>query len=212
MELMRVTIDRPWMDETVFESQAWKFLAGTPYYNKLISSGANAPSGIAPPDSDVMPFLPTGLLLARRVSLSGGWTHDLQTTFHQHTSSGASVGWGPFSFSGRYESDDASSYTEAHVAGNAITWDAPQIIGFFVQVLPKSPQPYRCYHFASDTQPLPQDCLQLANDHPNLLNFQSAHLLYNRSLALNPDALLDQSKGILRDMKASRALHGQSPR
>jgi hypothetical protein len=213
MELMRVTIDRPWMDETVFESQAWKFLAGTPYYNKLISSGADAPSGVTPPDSDVMPFLPTGLLLARRVSLSGGWTHDLQTTFHQHTSAGGSVGWGPFSFSGRYESDDASSYTEAHAAGNTISWDAPQIIGFFVQVLPKNPQPYRCYHFASDTQPLPPDCLQLAQDHPNLFNFnRSSQILLNSPLAQSPDALLDHAKEILRKMHASRAVHGQPPR
>jgi hypothetical protein len=199
MEVMRVTIDRPWMDETVFESEAWRWLQGTAYYGKLIASGADAGSGQTPPSTDIMPFVPTGLLIARRVSLSGNFVNDLQTFFHQHTSGGASVGWGPFSFSGRYESDDVNTYHEAHVAGNTISWDDPQILGFFVQVLPESPHPYRCYHFPSDTAPLPADC----QTHPNLFNFDFA----GRTVLTNPDMLSDKAKKILRELNDYRATH-----
>jgi len=68
MELMRVILDRPWMDEMVYQSHAWKWLKAAPYDKPKISSGSDAASGKTPPNTDVMPFLPSGLLLARRVS------------------------------------------------------------------------------------------------------------------------------------------------
>ena len=156
MELMRVVLDRPWMDDAVYTSHAWKWLKASPYDKKLISDGGDTSAGTTP--TGIMPFVPTGLLLARRVSLSGNWSHDLKTTFDSNTSSGASIGWGPFSFGGRYNASDASTYTKANAAGNTVQWDAPQIIGFFVEVLPRNPDPDRCYKFASDATGLPADC------------------------------------------------------
>ncbi len=130
MELMRVVLTRPWMDDGVFRSRAWKWLKASLYDGKLISDGKDAAQGATP--SGIMPFLQTGLLLARRTSLSGQWSHDLTQTFDQQTSGGASIGWGPISFGGRYNSSDSHSYHKATAAGNAVSWDAPQIIGFFV--------------------------------------------------------------------------------
>ena len=158
MELTRVVINRPWLDTSVFSSRAWKWLPASPYDKQLISDGGDAPAGKTP--AGIMPFLPTGLLLARKVSLTGSWSTDLKTSFDSHTSGKASIGWGPFSFGGRYDAKDATTYHKATAAGNTVSWDAPQILGFFVQVLPKSPNTDPCYKFASSPQPLPPSCQQ----------------------------------------------------
>ncbi len=149
MELLRVTIDRPWMTSTVFHSHAWKWLASGPYGPKaLISDGGDAAHGVSP--QGLMPFLPTGLLIARKVSMTGTFSHDLTTTFNSQTSGGASIGWGPFSFGGRTNSSQQNTYTKATAAGNSLEFDTPQILGFFVEVLPKVPDVDPSLKFASD--------------------------------------------------------------
>jgi hypothetical protein len=129
------------MNDYVFQSHAWRWLNSAPLgsANQNISDGADAAHGQMP--KGLMPFVPTALLLARNVTLTGGWSSDLRTTFNSQTSAGGSIGWGPFSFGGRTNSSESSSYTKANVVGNTITFGAPQIIGYFVQVLPPSPSP-----------------------------------------------------------------------
>ena len=187
------------MDESVFESNAWKWLSAKSYTGRFIASGSDAASGKTPPTTDIMPFIPTGLLLARRVSLSGNWGSDLATSFSSHTSGGASLGWGPFSFGGRYQSDDASTYHKATAAGNTLSWNAPQIIGFFVQVLPRDPTPSQCYHFASDTKPLPAACSQFHN-----------LFVFNRwdpqHVTVSSSILLDRAKSQLRNSLTAKTL------
>jgi hypothetical protein len=149
MELLRVTLDRPWMASTVFHSRAWKWLDSTPYGpESLISDGGDAVHGVTP--HGIMPFLPTGLLLAKNVSITGSWSNDLKTTYESQTSGGGSIGWGPFSVGGRTNSSEASTYTKAKAAGNTITFTSPQIIGFFAEVLPKSPNRDPKLKFPSD--------------------------------------------------------------
>jgi hypothetical protein len=103
-----------------------------------------------------MPFLITGLLLARNVSLTGSWNADLKTTYDSMTRGGASVGWGPFSFGGSYVSSQHNDYHSAQISGSTITFADPQIIGFFVELLPLSPNPAPTLQFASTTCPLPR--------------------------------------------------------
>jgi hypothetical protein len=149
MEMARVILERPWLDSQVFNSRAWKWLATSPYVEKLLSDGGyktNSENG-----NVVMPFLPTGLLLARKVKLSGNFSSDLSTTFSSKTSGGGSVGWGPIKFGGRRNSSMSSSYRKANAAGNELSFDDVQILGFFVEVLPKSPDPAPGLNFPSDT-------------------------------------------------------------
>lgn len=195
MELMRVTLDRPWMDEGVFESHAWKWSEASEYDKRKISSGADATAGVTPPASDIMPFVPTGLLLARRVSLTANWSSDLKTSFDSHTSAGGSIGWGPFSFGGRYDNSNAGTYHKARAAGNTISWDAPQILGFFVQVLPESPNPDECYKFPSSTGSLPDHC----HDLEKFRSFNS----WQPKVTITSDMLLDRAKGMLRKSRGA---------
>jgi hypothetical protein len=147
MELARVSIDRPWMDSAALKSRAWKWLDSSPYFGQVISDGGDAASGVTP--KGVMPFMPTGVLLARNVTLAGTWSADLKTTYDSHTTAGGSVGWGPFSFGGRTDLRESTSYVKANAAGNTISFSSPQILGFFVEVLPKSPDPDPRYKFPS---------------------------------------------------------------
>ncbi len=137
MDLTTVILDRPWMTSAVFYSDAWRWLASAPDRHKLISDGTPVPTS---PDV-IMPYLPTGVLLARNVKIKGGWSSDLKTTFDQKTSAGGSIGWGPFSFGGRTNTADSNTYTKAVANGNELSFVSPQIIGFFVEILPKSPNP-----------------------------------------------------------------------
>jgi hypothetical protein len=136
MEVTPIAVNRDWMNDTVFHSVAWRWGSGAPDPS-LISDGGDAAHGITPKGQ--MPFLITGLLLARNVSLTANWTSDLKTTYDHQTSGGASVGWGPFSFGGHYVKTEHSDYRKADVSGNTISSADPQVIGFFVEVLPLSP-------------------------------------------------------------------------
>ena len=139
MELTTVLLDRPWMNAAVFQSNAWRWLSSTPYSGRLVSDGTHP--GAGQPSAGVMPYLPTALLLARNVSVTGKFNGDLKTTFDSRTSGGASLGWGMFSFGGRTNSSDANSYIKGNATGTTLSFAAPQILGFFVDVLPKNPNP-----------------------------------------------------------------------
>jgi hypothetical protein len=137
-EYSRVFISRPWLDGFVFKSTRWDWSTGTPVKG-LISDGGDAANGITP--KGLMPFLPVGLLLARNVSLSGKWEKNINEFYEEHVRGGGKIGWGPFSFGGRTNEEKKETYEKAQSAGNTITFTSPQIVGFFVKVLDRSPAP-----------------------------------------------------------------------
>jgi hypothetical protein len=139
-EISRVDINRPWLEESVFESNAWRWRKGNTARSKQVSDGADAFSGKTAGDV-YMPFLPVALLLARNVSLTGDWTDKLDTTVNTQTAGGGSIGFGPFQFGGSTSSSTSDAYKNYKIAGNTITLTSPQIIGFFVQALPPCPNP-----------------------------------------------------------------------
>ena len=208
------------MDASVFDSRAWQFREGTPYWKRQIASGADAKAGTAPPNTDVMPFVPVGLLLARNVELTAKWATKLEDSFRSHTSGGTSVGWGPIKLSGHYDKRDSNSYSEAHAAGDTVSWEAPQILGFFVQVLGKTPDRDPCLHFASDKSPVPASCTPSSSDMkamklkinknsetaklPTDQTSEAIHLNVNNSgkaVELSSDDLIAHSKRILKEEK-----------
>lgn len=161
LEMTQVGVQRDWMDDLVFHSNAWQWGSGVPDCS-LISDGGDANQGVTPKGQ--MPFLITGLLLARNVSLTGTWSSDLKTTYDSMTRGGGSIGWGPFSFGGGYLSTEHTDYNNAQISGSTITFADPQLIGFFVEILPLSPNPSPTLKFGSapcTNQPLqPQFALQ----------------------------------------------------
>ncbi len=135
VEIMRATIQRPWMDGTVFQSRGWRWGQGAPLGSQLISDGAS------PNPAGVMPFLVTGLLLSRNLVLSGSFSHADQTVIDTALSTSASFGWGPFSISGHYNKSTHSDVSHANSAANAISNPDVQIIGFLCSTLSRCPNP-----------------------------------------------------------------------
>jgi hypothetical protein len=109
VEVKRVTIARPWMDLGIFSAHSWMLKETTGFAQ--VSSG-----NPADPDPGPMPVVITGILLARKLTLTG----------YEGKAPGR---LGPFGLGA------------ARRSGSAITAPDPQIIAFFVQVVPKSPTP-----------------------------------------------------------------------
>ena len=146
MEMMRATLLRPWLDPLVFRAQAWRFSQAM-FPNQLISSGTFIPGQM--PANTLMPLLPTGVLIARNVSISGTFSHEDQTKIAEAAGGETSVGWGPFAISGHYNQSSSSDVSHASTTNTSIANQDAQIIGFFCDVLPMSPNPDPRLHWPS---------------------------------------------------------------
>jgi hypothetical protein len=135
------------MDGSVFRTTTWRWQPNAEF-QQLISDGGDVNAGVTP--SGIMPLLATEIILARKVSITAGWSSDLKTTFDSSTTVSGRAGWGPFS--GNYSRTDtvANTSSDVKITGNTITFDSPQIIGYLVNVLPKSPNPRAGLKFPSD--------------------------------------------------------------
>lgn len=138
-EFMRVTLRRPWLDELLLHSDAWAWPKNAAINTDLISDGGVATGQTMPKGQ--APFVPVGLLLAKNVTLSGNWSKDLDTFFKEITDGGAQAGWGPFKFGGRYSSTKSETYKRAESTKSEVKFATPQIIGVYVTVLDKLPNP-----------------------------------------------------------------------
>lgn len=138
-EVLRVTLIRDWVDELMFRTRAWRWAKNSPSSSRVISDGGDINNGITP--KGVMPFMPTGMLLARNLQLSGAFSHDDYTRIDTSFSSSASIGWGPISFGGHYNKQTTEEYINANRAGNTISCPDIQIIGWLNDVLPLCPNP-----------------------------------------------------------------------
>jgi len=112
LETKRVGIARPWLDKGIFSGHGWR-LQATGF--KVVSTGQPAD-----PDPGLMPLLVTGVLLSRKLVLTGTW----------QSSGGKALG--PFALSGA---------PAARNGQMTQTVDSPQILGFFCTPVPKSPDP-----------------------------------------------------------------------
>jgi hypothetical protein len=139
LELQRVRINREWLRSFIYYSRAWRWHVGTMGSSSPISDGVpingeNVPAGW-------MPLLPVALLVARNVEISAEITNDEHTWANTHFDASASVGWGPISIGGHYSRDESSDYVKGSVRRDGISAAPAQIIGWYCDVLPVSPNP-----------------------------------------------------------------------
>lgn len=140
MEVKRVFILRPWMDPLIFRSTFWRIIdpLAQPFFR--ISSGQGITDG-RPRQNEVMPLLPTGVLLARNVKLTGKFSKEMTDELNRAWNSKLSVGYGPFAIGGSVNSKNGTKYTNAKMDDSGISFTEPQIIGVYVDVLPRVPDP-----------------------------------------------------------------------
>jgi hypothetical protein len=117
METKRVTLERPWMNLGMFRSRRWR-LNPSGGFSRVSSGQFDAK------DPGIMPLLVTGVLLSRKLVIKGQWA--------------AGEGKGSKAF-GPFALDGAGARVETGVL--TLTQEAPQILGFFCKVIPRSPDP-----------------------------------------------------------------------
>ncbi len=128
--LKRVDVVRPWMDPQLFYSRSWRLLKSSPF--KLVSSGKPEAS-----EPGVMPYLVTGLLLARDLEITGTWP---KADVDRLLASGSAQSLGPFALSA---AKAGTVKTTVQEKGGTLTIKIQgyQIIAYLCDVLPRVPDP-----------------------------------------------------------------------
>jgi hypothetical protein len=138
-DLQRVRINRDWLRAFIYRSRAWRWHNGTTGSGSPISDGVTMNGETVP--AGWMPLLPVALLVARNVSISADIKQDEHQWANSHLDASASVSYGPFSIGGHYSRDESSDYVKGSVRSDGITAGPPQIIGWYCDVFPASPNP-----------------------------------------------------------------------
>jgi hypothetical protein len=151
-ELLRVTVQRPWFRPSLFKSPQFQIRDGqthkiSPGY---IEREANYVTKITEnSETYLFPEYATGLLLSRNINLEFLGISAAQSARAVHRASSYSFsargGWGPWSASvsgGKSRSNYHRTFSaESTSDGLRISIPGAQIIGYYIQVMPKFPVP-----------------------------------------------------------------------
>ena len=138
-ELMRVSLDRFWMNPLVFHSSAWRWRSGTPFYGTLLSDGGDISGEVAP--KGAMTVIPTAFILSRKLEIKGTFQDTLVDELNREIDANASVGIGPFNINGKVNIGHHESRAKGSIASNHIEAKDVQIIAMVCEVLSKCPDP-----------------------------------------------------------------------
>jgi hypothetical protein len=152
-EVKRVTIYRPWLNSIVFTGGFWGF--GAPGEteaeilgaNPTVKNFLNISSGLGITDSTVrptelMPLLPTELLLARNVVITAKFSTNFVNTMKQTIEGGGSIGFGPFT-SGSVSASSSKDIElkKKSVSEGGLSFADTQVIGVYGAVMGQIPNP-----------------------------------------------------------------------
>lgn len=130
-EYARIDINRPWLNFLLFSLKGWKMTDMEP--------GSYSSGNRVQPDSATFPLLPTSFIAVRNLKITASWGHEDSSFTASATSSGGSVGWGPFSISGSYSHSSSDKTFNSTFDGATISNPGLQIIGYVNTIVPYSP-------------------------------------------------------------------------
>jgi hypothetical protein len=135
-KIAKVSIVRPWFDETLFRSDNWftnlKGEDETLYISngKLDSTNAD----------NVLPMYPIAFIVARDIEITANFTKEDQEIISQSASASARASYGPFSISGGYKYGNETDHFESNVSDGKLKVPGMQVIGWVSRALPPSPK------------------------------------------------------------------------
>jgi hypothetical protein len=139
-KLKRVDILRRWLDPFVFPSRAWRWSPASIAYGTEVSSGGNIAAGVIP--TGIMPVVPMVALLARDLDIEWDDAPSLKTMAaldaQRHL-----LALGPFRIDGM------------RIENGHIFKKDPQLLGFILEILGKSPNPDPALHWPLTSPRLP---------------------------------------------------------
>jgi hypothetical protein len=122
-----VKINRDWLNLEVFESQAWRWKSGS---IDLLSDGR------LENNQGISPLYPNSILLARSVTISGPGISPCIPYIRKAVRARHEVSFGPFKVAG---TSSAGFYLPPVIAKNSTQIFYPQVLGYGVALLPKTP-------------------------------------------------------------------------
>lgn len=132
-----VDIKRPWLDTSLLNLQNW-FIVGD-YKKNTISDGTMGQHKRAKVDPTFLGSIPVSLILVKDVHISwSNWKTDFQAA-QSSTSSGGSIGIGPFCASGNYSHHSESRDFTCDGSGEGLHIPGIQLIGYVSAINPPCP-------------------------------------------------------------------------
>jgi hypothetical protein len=124
-ELILVRLMRPWYNPLLFGMSSW-YVKGF------------APGQIS---TQVLPLVPTALVVTRNVTLKANFSTEDKKHLASSTSGSVSVGWGPFSVSGKYANSKTSDTFSSTLNGGTLSLPGHQVIGVVCAPTPPNAPP-----------------------------------------------------------------------
>lgn len=135
-KIAKVSIVRPWFDETLFRSDNWfTNLRGedeTLYISNGKLDSTNADS--------ILPMYPVAFIVARDIEITANFTKEDLEIIKQSASAETKVSYGPFSIGGSYKYGNEKEHSELEVSDGKLRVPGMQIIGWVSRVMPPSPK------------------------------------------------------------------------
>lgn len=140
-QVKRALIYRPWLNSIVFKAGFWKINGDLDAAKAYMTISAG--KGIDGTDhgTEVMPLLPTEVLLARNVKIESKFTAEQISEITKAMSGKGAASFGPFALTAHFSKNSKSYDRTASVSTGSISFNEPQIIGFYCDVLGKAPNP-----------------------------------------------------------------------
>lgn len=137
-ELLRAPIIRPWFSNFLLRGRGWKWDTST----KENPTGGNPLSdGKIPPEQGNLPMITTEAIFARNLTVKLDMSSKANQESLLETKSSAEAGWGLFKIRGHVETSQGTKTFDFVEEGDGISCAQPQIIGFFSELMPMSPNP-----------------------------------------------------------------------
>jgi len=134
----QVMIDRPWLSTSMLNVRGW----GLPGQDKhVISTGGPLQEAAAEGANEVtwLPAVPTHMIVVKNVRIKSTMTRQFYDKRVSSSGGSASFGWGPFSFGGSSGSNSSHESSSSHMEGNWLVISGTQLIGWILEVMPRSP-------------------------------------------------------------------------
>ncbi|HLK96468.1 MAG TPA: hypothetical protein VK364_01745, partial [Hymenobacter sp.] len=136
-ELLRAPILRSWFSSFLLMGRGWKWPEMSqdhPETNDLFSDGKLPASGS-------WQMVPTEIIMVRKLKVKIDMSSSVNRESLTKTRSALQAGYGFFKIKGSVETSNGTKEYEFEETADGIECEQPQIVGYFCQLMPKSPNP-----------------------------------------------------------------------
>lgn len=126
-----IMIVRPWFDAGLFRLNDW--------YVDGFDPGTISNGHLTDNSNGRLPLVPVSMIVARDIEITANFSASDYDYMRTQWEAGASIGWGPFSFGGRYSHSETQERFHAEQSGGTLKIPGLHVLGWVSSVMPYSP-------------------------------------------------------------------------